>query len=352
MDDALPTPQDGLPAGPPEPPDEPERRGLSARLLDLRTREGASFAERYAGVGFLLLLVAVFSALRPHLFPTTDNVIGIIGNEAVSGIVALGILVPLAAGAFDVSIGGMMTLAVVQVTWLFQATHGKLPIPVAILVVLLTAVVVGLANAALVVKAKVEPLIATIGTGTILSGLSQMIGNGETITRDIPPSFTRIGRAFVYRIPVTTIIFAVLALALWYVLTQTPAGRVLYATGAGREAARLSGVRTNRVVTLSYVTAAVAAGIAGIVFAARLGSGPPGSGASYLLPAFATAFLGATMIKPGRFNVGGVVIAILIIAVGINGLQILGIPFWVVDLFQGTALVVAVLLSRLQAKRL
>ncbi|MDQ1713122.1 MAG: ribose transport system permease protein [Frankiaceae bacterium] len=335
-----------------EPEPDPTRRGWSERLLDLRTREGASFTERYAGVAFLLVLVATFSILRPRLFPTTDNFIGIIGNEAVSGIVALGILVPLAAGSFDVSIGGMMTLAVVEVTWLFQATHGHIPIPVAILLVLLTAVVVGLCNALLVVKAKVEPLIATIGTGTILSGLSQMIGNGETITRDIPPTFTKIGRAFVYRIPVTTIIFGVLAIALWYVLAQTPAGRVLYATGAGREAARLSGVRTDRVVMLSYVTAAVGAGIAGIVFAARLGSGPPGAGGSYLLPAFATAFLGATMIKPGRFNVGGVVVAILIIAVGINGLQILGIPFWVVDLFQGTALVVAVLLTKLQARRL
>jgi len=340
----------------PIPPAEPGggSAGWSQRVLGRfgGEREGASFVERYAGVGLLIALVAVFSALKPTLFPTKENFIGIVGNEAVSGIVALGVLVPLAAGVFDVSIGGMMTLAVVQVTWLFQTTHGDMPIPLAIAITLAGAVVVGLLNSLIVVKGKVEPLIATIGTGTILSGLSQMIGNGETMTFDIPHAFTRIGRATLWQVPMTVIIFAVLALALHYVLALTPAGRVLYATGAGREAARLSGVRTDRIIAMSYVASALAAAIAGIVFAARLGSGPPGAGGAYLLPAYATAFLGATMIRPGRFNVGGVVIAILILAVGINGLQIAGIPFWVVDVFQGTALVVAVLLSRFQASRL
>jgi ribose transport system permease protein len=329
-------------------------RNFSQRVLGRFTgeREGASFLQRYAGVGLLLALIAGFTMLEPTLFFTKENFIGITGNEAVAGIVALGVIVPLAAGVFDVSIAGMITLAVVEVTWLFQTTHGGMPIPLAIAITLATGVVVGLVNAFVVVKGKVEPLIATIGTGTILTGISQMIGNGETMTFNIPAGFTKIGRADLFQIPMTVIIFAVLAMGLHYVLAMTPAGRVLYATGAGRDAARLSGVRTDRVITMSYVTSAVAASIAGIVFAARLGSGPPGAGSSYLLPAFATAFLGATMIRPGRFNVGGIVIAILILAVGINGLQISGTPFWIVDIFQGTALVVAVLLSRFQASRL
>jgi ribose transport system permease protein len=333
-------------------PAEPTSRSpWRSRLLELKTREGASFAERYAGVGFLLALIVFFGIVEPDRFLTYNNFISLIRNESVAGIVALGVLIPLAAGSFDVSIGGTMTLACVFVMWQFQSTEGAMPIPIAILVVLATAVVIGVVNALLVVKAGVEPLIATIGTSTVLTGLSQLIGNGETITFHIPPNFTTIGRGELAGIPNTLVIFGALALVMWYVLAHTPAGRLLYATGAGREAARLSGVRTDRVITAAYITSAVAASIAGIVFAARLGSGPPGAGTPYLLPAYATAFLGATIIKPGRFNVAGLVVAMLIIAVGINGLQIMGIPFWVVDLFQGTALITAVLLTKLQGRR-
>lgn len=334
-----------------EPPDSPARSPWRPWLLEFQTREGASFAERYAGVGFLLALIVFFGIAEPDRFFTYANFISLIRNESVAGIVALGVLIPLASGSFDVSIGGTMTLACVLVMWQFQSTEGAMPIPVAIAVVLAVAVVIGLVNSLLVVKAGVEPLIATIGTSTVLTGLAQMIGNGETITFHIPTAFTTIGRGEIVGIPNTLLIFGALALAMWYVLAHTPAGRLLYATGAGRDAARLSGVRTDRVITAAYITSAIGASIAGIVFAARLGSGPPGAGTPYLLPAYATAFLGATIIKPGRFNVGGLVVAMLIIAVGINGLQIMGIPFWVVDLFQGTALITAVLLTKLQGRR-
>lgn len=286
--------------------------------------EEPSFAARYAGAGVLLALVALFSALRPGSFPTSDNVLGILGNEAVSGIVALGILVPLAAGTYDLSVAGTMSLAVVQVTWLFQATGGAIPIPVAVLVVLLTAAAVGVANALLVARTGAEPFLVTLGTGTILYGLSQAVGDGETITRDVPAAFVRMGRGSFLGIPAAAVVFAVLALLLWYVLDRVPR-------------------------TLSYVPAAVAAAVAGVVLAARLGSGPPGSGTAYLVPAYAAAFLGATMVRPGRVNVGGVVVAVLLLAVAVNGLQLLGAAFWVVDVVHGAALVAGVVLARKQA---
>lgn len=129
-------------------------------------------------------------------------------------------------------------------------------------------------------------------------------------------------------------------------LEHTPIGRRIYATGAEREAARLAGIRTGRIITFAFCCSALGAGIAAVLFAAQLGSGPPDIGDSYLLGGYATAFLGATIIRPGRFNVGGLVVALLILAVGINGLQITGIPFWVVETFQGAALLVAVVLTK------
>ena len=118
-----------------------------------------------------------------------------------------------------------------------------------------------------------------------------------------------------------------------------------------RSSATFSGVPTSKVIFITFLASALFATIAGVVYAARLGSGPPNTGASYLLPAYASAFLGSTMIKPGRFNVPGLIVALFIVAVGINGLQLYGIPFWVVDTYQGLVLIVAVVLARTKTSR-
>jgi ribose transport system permease protein len=310
-----------------------------------------SWFERYAGLGILVAMIVFLSLTLPDLFPTYDNVVGILANETISTIVSLGLLIPLAAGVFDISIAGMTTMAVVMVTALFQYTSGAVPIWAAILLTLCAGFIVGAVNGLLVVVVRVDPFIATIGTGSILIGLSQLVANGETLSFHIPPAFTQIGRAKVAGVPITVAYALVLALLVWYVLRYTPLGRMLYATGAGREAARLSGVRTERIIFLAFMASACFATVAGVVLASRLGSGPPDLGSGYLLPAFAACFLGSTIIDPGRFNVGGLIVAILIVAVGINGLQLNGIPFWVVETFQGTALIVAVVFAQLRRTR-
>ncbi|EHN12977.1 Ribose ABC transport system permease protein RbsC (TC 3.A.1.2.1) [Patulibacter medicamentivorans] len=307
--------------------------------------------QRYAGVFVLIAILALFTALEPAKFMSYDNVVGVLGNSAILGILAVGLLAPLAAGVFDISIGGTMTLAVVAVAYLFQSTGGSFPVPLAILVVFVGAVGVGLVNSWLVVNRGVEPFIATIGTGSVMVGMSQLLANGTTITNDIPSTFTDFGRWSVGRIPVGVFILLGLCLVAWYVLQYTPFGRHLYATGASREATRLTGIRTTRVLKVAFVVSALAAAIAGVTFAARLGSGPPDIGQGFLIGAYSVAFLGSTIIQPGRFNVGGLIVALLIISFGVNGLQISGLPFWVVETFQGMALLVAVLLGRRKASQ-
>ncbi len=311
----------------------------------------ASFLERYGGVVLLGAMIVIFAITLPGKFLTYDNLIGIVGNQTIGGIVALGLLLPLAAGVFDISIGGVMTVGIVLVTWLFQTTGGDMPIPAAILITLAAGLLAGVINAGLVVKAKVDPFIATIGTSSVFLGISELIANGETIARDIPSAFTSIGRTEVFDVPLTTVYLIVLAVIVWYTLDHTPFGRKVYATGAGREAARLSGVPTSKIIFITFLISALFATLAAVVYAARLGSGPPNTGASYLLPAYASAFLGSTMIKPGRFNVPGLIVALFIVAVGINGLQLYGIPFWVVDTYQGLALIVAVVLAKTSTTR-
>jgi ribose transport system permease protein len=333
----------------PPPPQEASSSQLLRKLVGPKDRDEPrrhSLLERYGGLGLLALMIVIFSITLPGKFLTYDNLIGVVSNQTIGGIMALALLLPLASGVFDISIGGAMTLAVVLVTWLFQTTGGNMPIPLAILITLVAGLIIGVVNGTLVIKARVDPFIATIGVSSVLLGLSEVIANGTTISSDIPSAFTDLGRTFVAKVPLTLAYVTVVALVLWYLLEQTPFGRRVYATGAARDAARLAGVKTDRVIFLSFLASAVLASLAGVVYGARIGAGPPNVGANYLLPAFAAAFLGSTMIRPGRFNVPGLVVALFIVAIGINGLQLYGIPFWITDLYQGIVLIVAVVVAR------
>src|SRR3954471_5750610 len=178
----------------------------------------APFLERYSGLVLLALMFVVFSITLPGKFLTYDNLIGVVSNQTIGGIMALALLLPLASGVFDISIGGAMTLAVVLVTWLFQTTGGNMPIPLAILITLAAGLVVGVVNGTLVIKARVDPFIATIGVSSVLLGLSEVIANGTTISSDIPSAFTDLGRTFVGKVPLTLAYVTVVALVLWYLL--------------------------------------------------------------------------------------------------------------------------------------
>jgi ribose transport system permease protein len=306
---------------------------------------------RFSGPMILVLLVIVFALTEPS-FLTPQNLVGILSNQAIAGVVALALLVPLATGVIDVSISGSMTIAIILATWMFNASHGGIPTWLACVLTIVVVSAVGLLNSLLVVRLGVDSFIATIGTTTVLLGISEFISNGATISEGIPNSFTAISQTTFFGLPLTVVYLVAIALLFWYVLEYTPIGRKIYATGMGSGAAKLAGVRTGRIMTLAFVVSAGFAAVAGVLYASRVGAGLPNVGASYLLPAFGAAFLGSTMIKPGRFNVPGLLIGMFVIAVGVNGLQLSGANFWVVDLFQGSALIVAVIIAQLRRRRI
>lgn len=319
-----------------------------AKSPPARRRSQATLVERFAGPAFLVVMFVVFSVLQPDTFPTYNNLIAVANNQTITALVALGLLVPLAAGVFDISIGGILTLSVILSTLLFQTTDGDMPVPVVILATLGVGIAAGLFNALLVVRLRIEPFIVTLGSGSVFIGISQLIANGKVISEHIPKGFTDLGRAEPLGIPAPLIYVGVLALILGYVFVMTPLGRKIYATGANREASRLAGVQTDRILYLAFMTSGVCAAAAGLLYAMRIGAGQPEVGGQYLLPAYAAAFLGSTMIRPGRFNVLGLLIGLAIIAIGINGLQLNGIPSWVIPTFQGAALILAVVLTKLR----
>jgi ribose transport system permease protein len=222
--------------------------------------------------------------------------------------------------------------------------------PLALAITVLSAVAIGLVSGFLVVKIGVNSFIATLGMSTLLAGSSLWISGGKAVTQNIPESVTKLGQGELAGIPLPIVYVVVLAVALWYCFNHTPIGRKLYATGGNRVAAELSGVRTGRLVATAFVVSAAVAALAGVVTLMRAGSGSPSVGPELLLPAFAAVFLGSTTIIPGRFNVVGTVVGILLLAVGVSGLQQLGAEYYVVPLFNGGVLLLAVVVSRIVAK--
>jgi ribose transport system permease protein len=305
--------------------------------------------DRFSGVYVGIALVILFCILEPKSFATVNNVRVIAANEAITAIIALGLVFALSAGMFDLSIGGTMSLAVVMVVWL--QIHG-VGMVVAIVATVVGGAVVGAVNGVIVTRVGVASLICTLGTGSILTAVAVAVSGSLTLLLDSPTSFTRIGRDNWLDIPSTVWIMLVVAAAIWIVLAHTPLGRRIYAVGGNAAAARLTGVRVPLHQILALTVSGTVAAAAGVVLASQLGSAPIDGGTPYLLPAFSAAFLGATQIYPGRFNVLGSLVAIYLLGIGVKGLELQYPSYlWIRDLFVGAALVCAVALAALAARR-
>ncbi len=299
--------------------------------------------EKYALVLALLAVIVVFSALRPETYPTANNLQNILGSQAVLLVLALGLIVPLTAGEFDLSAVSTMSLAAMTIAVL-NVQHGWSLLP-AIAVAVLACLVVGLINALLVVRLQIDSFIATLGSGTVVLGVVQWISDSTSVTGvDAALVDATIGTR-IFGVSLQFYYALALVLIMAVVFQYTPIGRRLLFVGRGAQVARLSGLHVDRIRGGALVTSALVAALAGIVYAGMLGGADPSSGQSFMLPAFAAAFLGATAIVPGRFNAFGTLVAVYFLVAGVVGLQMLGVASFVQQLFYGGALVVAVALS-------
>ncbi|HXD66363.1 MAG TPA: ABC transporter permease [Solirubrobacteraceae bacterium] len=304
--------------------------------------------ERYGILVLWALVIIVFSILRPDTFATSSNFETIFGTQAVQLVITLGLIVSLTAGEFDLSVASVMGFGATMVALLNVNDHWSL-IP-AIIVTLLVGLLIGSVNAYLVVRIGVSSLIVTLGMGTLISGIGFGISHSVTIG-GISPNLLTAMQTTVFGLPIAFYIGLFICIVLWYVLGYTPLGRHLLFVGEGREVARLAGLRVDSMRALALITTALICTFAGIMQAGVVGAADPGGGPPYLLPAFAGAFLGQTVINPGRFSPWGVFVATYFLVTGITGLQLLGGAGWVQDVFYGGALVIAVTLAQLVARR-
>jgi ribose transport system permease protein len=330
--------------------DEPVRESAPAGPGRVRAGlAGADLPHRLALPVAWGLIVVLFGVLEPDTFLSTANFQTIFGSQAVLVVTTLGLLVPLTTGDYDLSVASVLSLSAMIVATL-NVQHGW-PIGWAILAAVLSGVAVGLVNGAIIVLLGLESLVITLGSGAFVSGLVLWISNSQTIggisDRLVNPVIVRqflgIPLGFYYGLALCVLV--------WYVFELTALGRRLLFVGKGRRVARLSGVRVERVRWGAFVASGTISALAGVMYAGTQGGADPSSGATFLLPAYAAAFLGATSIVPGRFNPWGALIAVYFLVTGITGLQLLGAETFVQQLFYGGALVVAVTLSRLTRGR-
>lgn len=303
--------------------------------------------QRYVLLAVWAVEVVLFSILTPSNFLTAPNWANIIGYQNPSILLTLGLLFPLTAGDFDLSVAATMGFCSMLIAQLNVNMH--VPIGAALMVGLLVGVAVGMVNALLAVNVGINGLIVTLGTGTVLNGFSLAITGGETIG-GVSNSFVNLMMNSILGLPLLFYLTIGVAVALWYFLDMTPTGRRLLFVGHSATVAALSGIRVKRLRWSSFSIAGGMAALAAMANVGTVGAADPTSSNLYLLPAFAAAFLGATSISPGRFNIWGTVITTFFLVTGFTGLTLLGIANWIQYVFYGGVLVLAVVFERVFTK--
>jgi ribose transport system permease protein len=286
--------------------------------------------------GFIL-----FSVWIPGTWLSSVTPLSVLNiSFALPGMAAIAVLVPLTAGAFDLSISGTMSASAITTTCLLVNDHWSMWPSIGI--GMLAALVAGSVNGFLVVVVRINSFIATLATNAVLGAYAEWRSGGVQIT-GFSQAFTNLSaRNIGGGVQIMVLYLAVIAVIVWYVIEHTPSGRFLQATGDNPAAARLAGVRTARYVFISLIVSALIAGAAGIIDASTIGAGSATLGEPFLLPAFAAAFLGSTQFKM-RFNVWGTLAAIWVLASLVQGVTLaVGSFTWLNDFFFGVALIVAV----------
>jgi ribose transport system permease protein len=309
-----------------------------------KARRFGRIAENYSLPLILLIMVIVFSVMAPGTFATVANLKTILSSNSVVAILAIGALFPLVVGEFDLSVGANLGLSLILCTGL--SSQFNINGVVAIAIAIAGSTLVGVVNGLLVARAGIDAFVTTLGMGSLITGAVVWYSKGGTFSTNIPAVLTNLGSDTVLGIPAAVIILAVLVALAYYVMESTPLGRYLYAVGGSKDASRLSGLNVSRMTIVAFIVSGLLAGIAGVLQAGQLGSGNPSVGPSYLLPAFAAVFLGATSFRRGTFNVPGTVVASFTLAVGVNGLVAVGAPFYIEPIFTGGALLTAALAAR------
>ena len=297
-------------------------------------------------LGFILLLL-IFTVIRPDVFPSGRNLKNIVEQVATLAIVASGVTVVMVTGDFDLSVGAIASLVGIVTAMLMKAGVNT---SLSILLALLLGTGAGLINGVLISYGGLSAFVGTLATMTAFSGIALLISGGTTIF-GLPENFRFLGQGSLGIIPFSVLIMAIALLSVYILLEQTTFGRRLYAIGGNSEASYFSGINTKKIRLLAFGISGFFAAIGGIVLTSRLYSAHPQAGSPFMLNAAAAVFLGMTAFREGEANLLGTLLGVLIMGVMGNGLNIMGINTYVQSILTGVIIILAVLISSLAKKK-
>ena len=274
----------------------------------------------------LVLMVGFFSIGSPF-FMTFDNLMTVILQTSVIGILAIGVTFVIISAGIDLSLGAVLALAGMIIG---KAANAGLPVWVSVLCGILVATVMGFLNGFLVAKATLPPFIATLGIMMVARGLTLVISQARPVYFLVAPSFRLISQGSLFgAVPYPILYLLVLALAASFVMRRLAIGRHIYGLGSNETAVKLSGVSVERVKLFTYSICGLLAGVAGVVLTARLNSAQPSAGMSYELDAISAAVIGGASLAGGEGTILGTIIGALIMGVLKNGLNLMNVSqFW------------------------
>ncbi|BAS58073.1 MULTISPECIES: ABC transporter permease subunit [Leptolyngbya] len=298
-----------------------------------------------AGILPILVIICIlFSILTPN-FPTAGNVVNIFRQASINIVLATGLTFVILTGGIDLSVGSILGVSAVVGVLVSLSAVSWLAIPAA----LLTGLAIGLINGALIAFLDLPPFIVTLGGLTALRGTAYLVANGTTVlNRNL--NFAWVGNSYLGPFPWLVVIALLTVLASWFVLRRTVLGVQIYAVGGNQRAARLTGIKVNRVLLFVYGVSGLLAGLAGIMSSSRLYSATGLLGNGYELDAIAAVILGGTSFTGGIGTIPGTLLGALIIAVLNNGLTLLNMSYFWQLVVKGLVIIVAVVIDRLRRR--
>ncbi len=299
------------------------------------------------GIGLILVLICIiFASLNP-IFIKSSNILNILRQIAILGIVSVGLGICLITGIIDLTVGSLVGMSVIVCSKLI--VYGFHPV-IAILISLIIGIVIGAVNGFLVCNIGITSFIATLGMHTIVRGIIYVMTTALPVY-GLPESFRFIGQGYIWFIPVPVIIMVVTFAVAWVYLNMTKHGRYIYGIGGNEEATRLSGVNVVKMKYLVLMVSAFLSSMAGIVLLSRLNSGQPRAGIGLEFDVITAVVLGGVSIYGGEGKLSGIVIGVLIMGVLSNGLVIVGVSEYYQMLIKGVVLIAAVGLDAYSQKQ-
>jgi inositol transport system permease protein len=300
---------------------------------------------RFAGAGLVIALAITFAALsiaRPA-FVTAPNLINLVRQISINGILAVGVTFVLLTGGVDLSLGSVLALAGVATAALAHPDSHPLAVPM--IAGVLVGAGCGAVNGIVITLGRVAPFIVTLGMMTAARGLALVLSDGRPVS-NLSNAFIHVASGDLAGIPTPVLILLGVSAAAAVVLRKLTIGRYIYAIGGNENAARASGVRVNRIKIIAYSACGALAGLAGVVLTARITTGQPNAGAGYELDAIAAAVIGGTSLSGGVGGIGGTLLGALLMGMINNGLDLLNVSSYYQQIVKGVIIVGAVLMDR------